>query len=43
MIDKVVTEMRSKPFTMLMIVGLYAAVVTLWTAKSSYASAGEMK
>lgn len=42
MIDKVVTEMKSKPFTMLMIVGLYAVVGLLWVGRADYAMAGDM-
>ena len=43
MIDKVVNEMKAKPFTMIMILALYAAVVILWRSTSDYASAGELK
>lgn len=43
MIDKVITEMKSKPFTMVMILGLYGVVALLWVGKTDYASAGEMK
>jgi hypothetical protein len=41
-IDKVVEEMKSKPFTMLMILGLYGAVAFLWRAQTSYAGAKDL-
>lgn len=41
MIEKVVEEMRSKPFTMIMIIGLYVAVGFLWRDATSYAGAKE--
>lgn len=43
MIDKVVSEMKSKPFTMIMILGLYAVVTVMWRSTSNYANAGELK
>lgn len=43
MIDKVVTEMKAKPFTMIMILGLYAACTFMWTGQAQYARAGEMQ
>lgn len=43
MFDNIVTEMRSKPFTMILLLGLWGAVGMLWTSKNSYASATDLE
>ena len=42
MIDKVITEMRNKPFTMLLMAGIYAGAV-LSVSPLGFAWAGDMK
>jgi len=43
MIDKMVEEMKSKPFTMLMMAGMYAGMTFLWRSSASYAGVAELE
>jgi uncharacterized protein YlxW (UPF0749 family) len=40
--ENVIGEMRGKPFTMILILGLWAAVTIIWSTRSNYAMASDL-
>jgi hypothetical protein len=40
-LERIIGEMKSKPFTLIVLLGLWTAVGSLWAGRANFASAGD--